>query len=283
MSKNFGFTPGNLKTAMKSAGATSRDLWYVPIGKLVVREGFNVREHNASYDAHVRTLADSIKANGFYPDEPLGVFIDGDEVVIHGGHCRFAATQLAISEGADIKELPCVSVPRGTSAEDLTVALHTTNSGKPLTPFELGVVCVRLVKYGWDEKQIASRLGFTPTYVSDLLFLQECPKEVRTLVQEDKVSAGMAIAAVRKHGAEAAAALDKAVAKAESKGKAKATGKHMDEAVFDRKKELKKAAPDLLEALYWVKDDPNYLKLCEATRDRLDKVSAPFPEEPVDG
>lgn len=65
-------TPGVLKAAMKEAGASSGDLWKVPVPQLRVIDGFNVRVKNAKYKAQVRRLADSIKSEGFYlgiPDE----------------------------------------------------------------------------------------------------------------------------------------------------------------------------------------------------------------------
>ena len=85
-------TPGNTKAAMKAVGASSSDLWKVEPARLRVLEGFNARIKNDAYTARVRWIADSIKANGFYPDKPLTGFValeDGEEVIyITGGHRR---------------------------------------------------------------------------------------------------------------------------------------------------------------------------------------------------
>ena len=130
-------TPGNVKAAMKESGAGSRDLWQVAPDKLRTMEGFNVRTRGDDHTAHIRSIADSIKANGYYQYQPLGGVVaveNGEQVIyIHAGHCRLEAALLAIAEGATLERLPVVVSPAGTSMEDLTVELVRGNSGKALT------------------------------------------------------------------------------------------------------------------------------------------------------
>jgi len=137
---NRELTPGNTKAAMKDVGAASSDLWKVEPAKLRTLKGFNARIINDTYTSRVRWIADSIKANGFYPDKPLTGFValeDGKEVIyVTGGHRRFEAVFLAIEEGADVPTVPVVIKPRGTSMEDLTVDLVVGNEGEPLTTYE---------------------------------------------------------------------------------------------------------------------------------------------------
>lgn len=229
---NLELTAGNMKAAMKESGATSSDLWKVPRASIRVIEGFNVRNpEDPEYVAHVRMLADSIKANGFYPDKPLSGFVareDGVDVIyLTDGHSRLAGGDLAVSEGSEIDTYPVVVKPRGTSMEDLTVALYTSNTGKPLTPIETAAVCKRLVGYGLTEKAIATRLNLTKRYVDDLLALIGAPTAVRTLVTTGQVSASNAISAIREHGDKAASKLNAAVDTAQAQGGKKATAKHM--------------------------------------------------------
>lgn len=261
------FNPGNLKAAMGAAGATKRDIWYVPVDMLMIREGFNIREKDDAYHAHVRWIADSIKANGFYPDEPLGVVVDGDTIIVHAGHCRLEAAFIAISEGAPLTELPCVPAPRGTSTEDLTVALHTTNAGKPLTPYELAVLCKRLTAFNWDEKQIAARLAFTPTYVHQLLSIMEAPADVRDAVRLGEMSLSLALSVVQKHGKEAPAVVKKAVSKAKAGGKKKATAKHLDNTKLFAS--LKRLSQPMYQALEAVRSDGKFNSLSSNVRDQV--------------
>lgn len=223
------FMPGAVKAAM--AGCKSSDLWKVPLSKLRIVEGFNVRMKNEAYVARVRQIADSIKENGFYADKPLAGYVareDGvDYIVITDGHRRFEALNLAISEGAQITEAPVVTKPNGTSMEDLTVALVTSNESEPLTPYEVAIACKRLVNFGMGEAEIARRLSVSVTHVQNLLSLMAAPRNVRDMVACGKVSATLAIETLRKHGKEAEQVLSGAITAASAAGKDRVTKKQL--------------------------------------------------------
>ena len=241
---------GKVKDAMRDAGASSSDLWKVPVDEIRVIPGFNVRQHDENYKAHVAGLCSSIVANGFRQDKPLAGYVGLEDkksvIYLTDGHCRLAAVQMAIQQGCEIETLPVVVSPKGTNMEDLTVALVTSNNGKPLSPYETALVCKRLIGYGMEEAEIARRLSFTAPYVSGLLGLAGAPKRVRDLVVRGEVSATTAMEAVRKHGDEAAEKLEAGVAKAKASGKTKATGKHFDK---PRAADYRDALQGLVDAL----------------------------------
>lgn len=223
---------GNIKAAMKQANATKADLWKVPREFIRVIPGFNVRNSDdPDYQQHIRWIADSIKENGFYSHKPLAGYVgkDGEDDVIFltDGHTRLAAIDIATAEGAEIASLPVIVSPRGTSLEDLTVALYTSNTGRPLTPYETGQLCKRLISFGWTEKQIAERLVLSITQVNNCLDLAAAPLSVRKLVSEGKVSATAAIQTLHTHGTNATSVLEKAVEVATQAGKERATAKHI--------------------------------------------------------
>jgi ParB family transcriptional regulator, chromosome partitioning protein len=222
---------GNVKAAM--AGASSRDLWQVPLAQLHVLEGFNVRADSADHKQHVAGLVDLIMANGFKQSKPLEGYValvGGKQIIyLTDGHCRLEAVQECIKRGAEINALPVVVSPKGTTVEDLTVGLVTNNSGKPLSQYEVGLVCKRLIGFGWDEKQIAGRLGMTAARVGDLLGLVAAPAAVRKLVTTGTVSATQAIETIKKHGAQATEKLQAGADKAAASGKKKATKKHIED------------------------------------------------------
>jgi ParB-like chromosome segregation protein Spo0J len=200
------FATGNVKAAMKDAGAGSGDLYKVPVDKFVVLPGFNVRTKTPEYEAHIESLTASILANGFNSNKPLGVIInDSGEVVVYDGHTRLEAAKRAIARGAVIETLPAVTAPRGTTMADLTVGLVTNNAGKQLTPIEVAAVCKRLMGWGWDEDKIAKHLSVTKGYVNDLLGLLEAPEATKQLVAAGMVAAGTAIKLAKKVGAKEAA------------------------------------------------------------------------------
>ncbi len=292
-------SPGNIKLAMKNAGASSADLWKVPREFLRVIPGFNVRNtDDPEYQAHIRWIADSIKENGFYSHKPMAGYVgkDGDDDVIFltDGHTRLAAVDIAVAEGAELTTLPVVVSPRGTSLEDLTVALYTSNTGRPLTPYETGQLCKRLISFGWTEKQIAERLVLSITQVNNCLDLAAAPMAVRNLVSQGKVAATTAIHTIQAHGSNAASVLEKAVEVATQAGKERATAKHIkavaktpqDEAAKASKPEakpakkaskasavaLRAAAQEALEHLEASGDD-RYADTIERLRDAIEAVS----------
>lgn len=231
MSNLDNIVPGAIKAAMKEAGASSLDLWMVPRDQIRVLPGFNVRTRNAAYEAHIKSIGESILANGYYKDKPLAGYVareDGANVIyLTDGHSRLEGVDYAIAKGAEIESLPVVTKPNGTSLEDLTVGLVVSNSGKQLEPIELAEVCKRLVGFGWDEAKIASKLGFTKPYIIDLLNLLAAPKAVRSMVESGTVSAANAVETLKKHGEKAAEVLKSAQEKAAESGKAKVTKKEL--------------------------------------------------------
>lgn len=226
----------NVKAAMKGAEASSSDLWKVHPSKLRRIEGFNGRIRTPAYLEHLASIKNSIRENGYYPDKPLAGFVakdpdSGEEVIyVTEGHTRFDAVDELIAEGEEFASVPVVIKPKGTTMEDLTVALVTSNDGRPFTTYEKALMVKRLHGMGMDEAIIAKRLGFKTgkAYVDDLLMLAGAPKAIRELLIADKITATMAIDELKKDGSRATARLKAAVTTAEAKGKTRASPKHLE-------------------------------------------------------
>lgn len=271
--------PGNVKGAMKEASATSRDLWFVAPDELHVMPNFNVRIKSQAYEDGIRELADSMKTEGFYPYRPLGVMVmrtnSTEQIVVTDGHRRLEAARLAISEGAPIEQIPVVMSPKGTSMEDLTVALAQANTGVPLSTYELALVCGRLAKFNLEPKEIARRLSKSGTYVEKLLKLVAAPRALRVLVEQQTVSATQAIEAIEEYGDQALAKLQAAIQTATAAGKARVTAKHAGPSF---KREVKKAGAKLFFAVRDLKSDPGYLSISPALREKLEDLLAGLDE-----
>lgn len=277
---------------VKAEGAGgSADLWKVPPQELRVMAGFNTRISGPKLDAHIRDLANSMKNEGYYQDKPVAAIVlagnDGQlGLYVTDGHCRLKAALLAISEGAEFKVIPVVTEDgRTTTLEDLTVKLYRSNTGKEMSPFEIGLICKRLSRADWSDKMIGERLGIKPQYVDGLLRLVSAPKALRDAVTDDKLAATEAIKMIRQYGAAGAVEeLEKMMANAEAelaKNSADApdqskpirlTARHASNA--NVKKAVKKHGVDLYLAAKQVKSDPAYATLKEATRIQLDALLA---------
>ena len=288
---NTTLVAGSVKGAMKAIEAGSRDLWQVDPRKLRVIEGFNPRVMTDAYIAHIRSIADSIKAEGYYQDEPMAGYVavvDGETVVyIYSGHTRLQATLLAISEGVEIPRVPVVVSQVGLSMEDMTVALIRGNDGKTLTYYESAVVCKRLVKYGFTLEEIARRTGIALPLVKNRLSLMAAPLKLRELVANEVISATHAIEMIAEHGDKALEKIESAQSAVNSEGKVRVTKTATAKAgVFERAKFVKKVAPKLYEAAGAVRDDPGYASLSDETRQLIEGLLAEIQsrgtEEPAD-
>ncbi len=264
---------GSIKGAMRSAGAGSRDLWFVPRSGIHVIDGFNVRTKNQAYFDHIRFLADSMKSEGYKAEHPLSGYVarHGEESVIYvtDGHCRLAGVDLAIEEGAEIDLIPVVVASQARDIQDMTVGLVLSNTGKPLEPLEKAAVCKRLIGFNFSEEQIAKRLNFTLQYVKDLLLLIGSPIELRQLVAEGKIAATTAIQMLYKHGDKAVEMIREGMDRAAASGKEKVTKRFMADPNL---KFVKKSAPAFYDVVQDIRKDPAFDGLSDSLREKVDAL-----------
>lgn len=266
--------PGAVQTAMQQAGATASNLWLVPVDRLRIIEGFNVRMDTERYRQHVRQLADSMKLGGAKADKPLGGIVaqEGEDMVIYitSGHSRLQAAQLAIAEGANIQTLPVVVRTGELDLADITASLQTDNDGKPLDVLEKAMVCQRLrVEHGWDDARICAELGFTRQYLRDMFALLEAPLQLRELVATDRIAAATAVQTIYAHGDNALDIILKALADAESAGKDKVTKSMIP---GTKAKLIRGAAPKIYDLVTTLRSDPAYAKLDPELQKKLDEL-----------
>jgi ParB family chromosome partitioning protein len=251
---------GNVKSAMKAAGAGSSDLWFVPVDQLHVDPTFNVRDHDEAYEAHIAWLTGQISTNGYDRSKPMtGYVVEGNVIYITDGHSRLAAVKRAIAAGIKVEKVPVIVHPNGTSALDLVASLVTANSGRPLTPLETAKVCKRMLGLGLDEGEIASRLNYSKSHVVSILGLLAAPAAVRDLVATGQVSASLAVDAIKQHGSDAAGKLQEAVTVAKAKGKKRATATDVSGHKPRMPKEIETLLRQALGELYALKSKDNKL------------------------
>lgn len=285
---------GATDPAMKAAGAKAAGkVHMVPVEKIKVIPGFNVRVESPEYIQHRDNLVASITANGYDPTKPIAGYVgkDGD-IFVTDGHTRLDAVSIINEgEGDEIESIPVVVHPKEVSLTDLTVGLHTANSGRPLTPFELGIVVKRLLaEEGAVKKDIASRLGVTARYLDDVLLLAGADKSVKQHVASGAVSSTMAIQLLRKDADTAAEKIAEAVKKAAGTGKKatkKLTGPKMkkikvdiDVADGDDMKEIVKAAAAAIREAIPAQEAEDETKLSTVDGSITLVIEVPAPEKP---
>lgn len=188
--------------------------------------GYNVRDmESEETQAHIRRMADSIKATGVKSFPPITVAQKNNEIIVYSGHCRRRAFSLAKAEGAPIKGI--AATINTQNEEERTLDLINSNEGLPLTPLEKASAVNRLNNFDWTTKEIAEKMGVTVQTVYNLLTLVSSPKDVKEMIKKGEVSATTAINSLKKDKEEAPSMLKEAVKEAKKNGKKKATMKKM--------------------------------------------------------
>ena len=162
-----------------------KDYFFVDPRALVVEEGFNPRE-DIGFDEEDQDLKKSIIANGV--EVPLKVQkIDG-RLVIREGHRRHWACLEAIKEGVEIKSIPVILTDRNISPGNALFMALNCNTGRPLMPLEEGRAFERLLRHGFEVKEIAVRVGRSLPFVYDRLKLVNITPEVKTALDKGKIT-----------------------------------------------------------------------------------------------
>lgn len=272
---------GSVKNGMKEVStkvnekgekiASSRDLWQCDPHELRVIPGLNPRVETESYLAHIRSIADSMKSEGFYQDKPLAGYVareDGKDVVyIYEGGSRLRSSLLAISEDADFKTVPVSVNQEALSMEDILVAMVRSNDGRPLSMYEKSIIVKRLVRHNVALDEISLRLGIKKPVIANMILLMEAPFEIRELVANETVAFTFAVEMIVQHEEKALAKIRETQAAASAAGKTQITKRFVPGAKF--KKAVSKAAPVMFSALSELQADPGFAGLSEETREKL--------------
>jgi ParB family chromosome partitioning protein len=223
-------------------------------------------------------LADSIKTEGFKNSKPIEVFIleepnpsydetkDGADkryksvMYVSDGHCRLKAVKIAIAEGAEILQVPVVTLPtKGLSLQDIVAGLVLNNTGKNLTSFEIALVCKRLSNYDWSNEKIGKRFGYSAANVDILLDAVSAPMSIVAMIQNGEVSLTTAVEVLRKHGHAAVEMLKNGLESAKANGKKSVTPSYIQGVALG--KVIKRQAEPLYQAAKSISADPAFASL----------------------
>lgn len=205
------------------------DIYNIDPRNVVVVDNFNVRR-----DFAIDELKEQIKAQGVLNPITVVPFKDEDgneKYRLVDGERRLRATLAAISEGADIKRVKAIFLPRNTKEEDLLIEQMMRNEGKNFTEYEQAIMFQRFrEKFGYTQSEIASKFCKSATFVGRCLSLLELAPEIQEKLEKGEISTGAVrqIVGLNKEDESAQiAAVENAVADAKSKGKTTATGKNI--------------------------------------------------------
>lgn len=170
------------------------DLHKIDPRAIDVVDGFNARTDYGD----IESLSLSIEMNGV--ENPLKVYrnpVEKGRYILIDGHRRLKATMMAIERGVDIAYVPSRMAERTSNDESRLFDMIVTNDGKPLTTYEQGLVFARLEKYGYNQSEIARKVGKSPSHVGNAIALANAPKLIQDYIKEDKIASSLAMQILR--------------------------------------------------------------------------------------
>lgn len=207
---------------IQEINATKRtDIYQIDPRNVDVVAGFNVRREFA-----IDELKEQIKLNGVL--NPITVIptkaADGTERYrLVDGERRLRATLAAIEEGADIRRIKAIFLPRNTSEEEQLVQQMMRNEGKNFTEYECAIMFHRFKDaFGYSQTEIAAKFGKSTTFVSRCLSLMELAPEIQQKLESGEISTNAVREIVgqnKENGAAQVEAVNAAVSQAKASGK----------------------------------------------------------------
>lgn len=149
----------------------------------------------------ISDLADNIRINGLI--KPLEGYESDGKFHIRDGFRRFRALTELSGQGFEFP-VPCLVKPESefSQADSLYLQING-NSGKSLTPLELGKVLQDLELAGQTIPEICKRCTFSEQYIRDILALSYAPGQVQEMIQAGNVSSSVVIQAMKQTNNEA--------------------------------------------------------------------------------
>ena len=205
------------------------DIYSVDPRNVVVVENFNVRR-----DFALDELKEQIKAQGVLNPITVIPFKDDDgneKYRLVDGERRLRATLAAIDEGADIKRIKALFLPRNTKEEDLLIEQMMRNEGKNFTEYEQAIMFQRFRdKFGYTASEIAAKFCKSQTFVGRCLSLLELAPEIQEKIENGEISTGAVRQIVSSNKEDEKAqieAVQDAIADAKEKGNKSASVKNL--------------------------------------------------------
>ena len=225
--------PASFKTMILDKTIKRADSMKIEYGRIRVKVGFNLRDLDDEYEAGIEDLTAYIMSGGVLPPLEVVALPDGSGVEIVDGHRRYDALGRAIARGFPIAWVAIIAF-QGNEI-DRQARIYTSNKNAQLRPLEAARGFKRFRGAGLETAEIAAITHFSRTHVENYLVLADAEREVQELVRSCKVSAEVAIDAVRRLGAKAGDFLSGKVDQAKAAGKSKVTASTIHGRALPRK------------------------------------------------
>jgi len=172
---------GNVQTVRENS-QRGEEVVKIPLDKLVIREGFNVRTDYGDIEG----LAQSILENGQTVAGRVDILENGTFLLVEG-HRRVQAL-FHLKENGHQPVFKAIVNGKKTTEEQRIIQMFTTQDSKPLQPHEMAELFKRLVNLGYTPTEVASKVGKSYAYVSQMLSYSNESKEVKDAVEKGEIA-----------------------------------------------------------------------------------------------
>lgn len=216
---------GNRET-VRANSTKVEEIVRIDIDNVIVYQDFNARE---DFD-DIEDLANQIEAIGQSTPARVDILKDGTFALTDGERRLRALRILAKRTGQPVYLKAIVNTSKAT-LQDRILQLFSTQDNKPLKPFEIANVFVKLKNLGNSQKDIARLTGKPDSYVSQMLSFSREAAPVKAAVKEGKMTVGAALALKKQMPKEAdrVAAVERAVQDGGKATVSRATGESSKE------------------------------------------------------
>jgi hypothetical protein len=183
------------KTSAKKSGA----IYIVPLDKITVRDGFNVRDEIQADILEEKII--SLLENGQISPgiaDLIGTMesVEQDEYkyMLVDGHYRYYACKELVARGHDeFNSMKLTINPKSTTERQRLLQMCNTQNSVPFTPNEWAKMFNLLKLSGMNQAEIARHCEKTPAYVSQMLTYFEEDEEIKNLVIVKRIAASTVV------------------------------------------------------------------------------------------
>ena len=204
------------------------------------------------HEEQLQELASSIKEHGVFQPIIVKKSIKGYDII--AGERRYRASKLA-----GLKKIPAI-VRTFTDEQMMEIALLENLQRENLSPMEEAKAYQSMIeKLHLTQDELSKKVGKSRSHLTNMLGLLRLPKEVQTLVNDEKLSMGHARALSKLENTEEIIQMAHEIT--EKKLPVRAVEEKINEGSFEKKVKMKRQESPLKE---------NYKHAEDLLRDRLD-------------
>lgn len=179
-----------------------KDVFYVPVDKVqeikgsIEFGGKTFRENIRTDYGDIKLLAEQILANDGIKVPCKGFKKDG-VYYLTDGHRRYRAAMMILEDTGEVINIPMMMSEKGFTEDSRIIDMIICNEGKSLNPVEHATAVQRLRELDYSDAEIMKKTGFTKVYLSNLKLLDKSTDKIKKLIQEDVMSATLAMKLLR--------------------------------------------------------------------------------------